>query len=789
MTKTQSPGMLIAPVEPDIAMPQDFINAYEILNLQELAQPVNLYAVDFKDVTRNAQENRGELKNVIWSLRKQNRSVCPGYGFVVDVSPRLVAVPVAWKLPSVQAGDYSVSLERSFTACTTDSQGLSILCGILREAIKKLFKDEVSPELGQLWQDYDCFCQAPDPANAGDYLMCRRFGFAIKTLAGGRVALLCPVGTTAIDGRTFQDYYRDGCVAALAAMIEAKQGTRLNRQNRPVAVRVLQECSGDSTASRALDLEAIDLVMSDGRSASPIQRQTLRCRPYGGSAIEVPLCELRLILDSQITQEDHSETIIEPEERLAWAARVRDFVDGIEIVGKAIRLSHTPLDANLFDLFFVPPPAIRVRGPNGTEAIVDPPRNRDEQSLRKRARARSDMIRQNGFLVQRPIDPLLAWPRQLGDERGRRMKKDIEGIWKKQGFDVEFGIVYYKDPGDITAAIEKGTYDALFAVLPEGSRAPFGPDDTHEKIKQRVQLPSQCIQHDRTTPAKWATRSFADFQHEDPRRARRILQSYELCLGNLLVKHHCFPFAPRDPFHYNTHVGLDVGGVHNTHAMACIGHGFRRPLHELFFRPEAIPIDVQKKEPIPTDCLYRGLLNLFELVHLRAQEAGVTADFETTIFYRDGQLLGDGDSWNERDALSRLHQELLKRGWITESAVWTAVEILKSAEGWRLFRSSGVVLNPLVGQCVFPFEDSNVGLVCTTGAPYLTQGSARPLMIRILDISGRSKRQEVVRDLIWQADLCFTKPDTGMHLPWVLNVADTGALQLSRSYQITGVTV
>jgi hypothetical protein len=36
--------------------------------------------------------------------------------------------------------------------------------------------------------------------------------------------------------------------------------------------------------------------------------------------------------------------------------------------------------------------------------------------------------------------------------------------------------------------------------------------------------------------------------------------------------------------------------------------------------------------------------------------------------------------------------------------------------------------------------------------------------------------------------MCFTKPDSGMSLPWVLHVADTGALQLARSYRISGIT-
>jgi len=47
----------------------------------------------------------------------------------------------------------------------------------------------------------------------------------------------------------------------------------------------------------------------------------------------------------------------------------------------------------------------------------------------------------------------------------------------------------------------------------------------------------------------------------------------------------------------------------------------------------------------------------------------------------------------------------------------------------------------------------------------------------------------VVRDLVWEADMCFTKPDIGMSLPWVLHVSDVGALQSARSYRITGITL
>jgi len=100
-----------------------------------------------------------------------------------------------------------------------------------------------------------------------------------------------------------------------------------------------------------------------------------------------------------------------------------------------------------------------------------------------------------------------------------------------------------------------------------------------------------------------------------------------------------------------------------------------------------------------------------------------------------------------------------------------------------------VIENPTVGTCVFAFENKNIALVCTTGEPYLSQGTASPLMISIKNVYGEADPEKAIQDLIWEADMCYTKLDTGMKLPWVLHVADEGALQLSRAYKITGITV
>ena len=128
---------------------------------------------------------------------------------------------------------------------------------------------------------------------------------------------------------------------------------------------------------------------------------------------------------------------------------------------------------------------------------------------------------------------------------------------------------------------------------------------------------------------------------------------------------------------------------------------------------------------------------------------------------------------------------------MSPNAVWTAVEIHKRAENLRLFRRTNELIagNPLAGQCVLGFSRPDEALVCTTGEPYLTQGTASPLIVRKVDLIGTATMESVLEDTVWESDMGYTKPDMARGLPWVLHVADTGALQAARSYRITGITV
>ena len=67
------------------------------------------------------------------------------------------------------------------------------------------------------------------------------------------------------------------------------------------------------------------------------------------------------ILDTQITQSDHSETILDPADRHHLAGILRDFVNGAEINGVQLQLSELPVDAASLPGEIVYFPAMRVR--------------------------------------------------------------------------------------------------------------------------------------------------------------------------------------------------------------------------------------------------------------------------------------------------------------------------------------------------------------------------------------------------------------------------------------------
>ena len=180
-----------------IQPPEYFLSCYEVANPTSLAWPARLYRVVRADGSGQAHGERGEIKQAIWDLRKNYSKLCRGYGFVVDIDETTVAVPASWELPSgEQVGDFRVILGQTVTTDPMRMAHRRIIAGILREAIKAHFKINRSAVLGDLWQDYDRFCQVPCERGDTEFHFCRRLGVAAKVLRDNRWVLQILISTT-----------------------------------------------------------------------------------------------------------------------------------------------------------------------------------------------------------------------------------------------------------------------------------------------------------------------------------------------------------------------------------------------------------------------------------------------------------------------------------------------------------------------------------------------------------------------------------------------------------------
>jgi len=652
-----------------------YLNAFAIKDPSTMAWPVRVLKVTLKRNETQTHEDLGKLRSIIWDLRKQYASDCKGYGFVVDAAKSSVAIPQKWmlKLP-IDTPEFKVELEKELLADPSTAMGSRIVCGIIKDAIKRHFKNQTSSELGPLWQDYSGFAQVPKPSN--EFLMCRKFSLQLKELAHEQIVLQCNVSTLTIDNLTIADYYQRGTVLELAEMIELKRHGRSNRDNRPVSIRGIQQLPTGVTV--AVEIEDVDLLVRDSKLSVAEQialapSKQIRCSVFPLPAAPVPCGEVRLLLDSQITGEDHADTILEPRERFEFAIKVRNFIHGIDVFGKTLMFEDAAFQIASSDLIEVLPPRIRVCGGPNEELTIPSPQKFDRSHLEQRVRRRAECIRKNGFLFRRPISPVLAVPEAFGQACGTRLKLDLETIWREQNIEADFVLCLYRRVEEIHEFVQEGGYNAVFAVLPKDFDESANNESTYERLKKRIEVPSQCIQHNHILPPRFNKTAKDELYHREPKVARRVYPKYQLCLANLLVKHNWFPFAPCDPFNYNVQIGIDVGGVHNSDVMSCLGYGFRNPRRGIFFLPDEIPVPFAKKEPIPTTALYRGLLAQFEKAHSELTALKFAVDFSTAIFYRDGQLLGDGDEWNELSAFQQLHQELRTRGWVPDGSTWTAI--------------------------------------------------------------------------------------------------------------------
>ena len=769
-------------------------NGFEIMNAADLNWDMRSYRVTKLDKPAGAKEYR-KMETALWKLRNQHLDTCPGNGIVVALDHETVLVPQSWSLPQQTSFmGYQIEPAGSLKLSAQNPSHRHAVREVIKRSVRNHLKFNYQEELGPLWQDFGGFCESPALKQpTGDATYCRRLEIVPEVLAGGRWVVKIDLSTRSVDTRSLADYYYTGEVETLETYIRLKRTNRLNRsQSGATAIRVLEFCKGSSNY-RVRDLVQPEAFAEHTKLPPTAQREFadkgVVCSNFPSRDATIALANLHLILDTQITGEAHRETILDPSLRDEWYYRVRNSVVDAELLG--VRLALTP------DLVIVPdsrqqliaPPALSLKINKGTVGTLPAPKGVTAEALSQRITERNRKVRQHGFLTSRPTSPLLAWPNRFSKQQAERMLDDLNLLAREQGAPIKIGGPFmYDAPLDIAREIERTGYDSVIAVLPEGSRQPQQDHDTHERIKKALQVESQCIHYDKTLHPRWLKASWGEIENRDRYQARSTESNYRAVLLNLLVKRGWLPFFPADPFAFNVHVGIDVGGIHNSVAAVCVGYGLSdsRPA----FLPEKLESSAPQADPIHPDTLATGLLDIFRRIARPFTDRGLSPNFERLLFFRDGDLKGQGDAWHESDAFETLFRELREENLVSDEAVWVAVEISKRATLFKQFsQMDGRLLNPTIGQVTFPYDDEHLALVSTTGEPYLSQGTAAPLLVKMRPVVGNFDKVDVLRDLIWEADMCFTKLDTGMSLPFVLHVADKGALQMSRLYTYTGITV
>lgn len=227
-------------------------------------------------------------------------------------------------------------------------------------------------------------------------------------------------------------------------------------------------------------------------------------------------------------------------------------------------------------------------------------------------------------------------------------------------------------------------------------------------------------------------------------------------LNKVLLPNAKWPFVLSDDLAADIVVGIDV--KHHTAALVLIADGGRIIRHTLKTST--------KHEKLPAGIVETKLLEL-----LRNEASHVPHLAKSIVVHRDGRI------WpTEVDGLRSACRTLAGEGLIAEDFDLSIFEIAKSSPApLRIFEVERIpgqkvrVGNPEIGEWMKLSEDE--GYVCTTGAPLLPAGTARPLHVK--RAAGQLSIEDALGDIFRLSCLSWTRPESCSRLPISLKLCDT----------------
>lgn len=411
---------------------------------------------------------------------------------------------------------------------------------------------------------------------------------------------------------------------------------------------------------------------------------------------------------------------------------------------------------------------LSVRGTEGATQVT----------LAQVGRQRLDLLssKDAGVYVQEPFDrQYLLLPQTVGDSFGSKfvqaLKKAVDQLYPAGG-GYQPQEIYYPDRGFRTY-IEQGR--AILNTVKEHQLLPgYGIVMLHHTPsrlpRQHDPLAALVVRELKNYDLYVATIHSATGQecyelryneHGHPFYAVRAqkrgrLQGYlrAVALNKVLLTNERWPFVLGTPLHADVIIGIDV--KHHTAGYIVVNKDGSR----IWTLP---PITSKQKEQLSSD---RVKACLIEILTKEAEQT--TYPLVHIVIHRDGRMYKCEIEGVKQAIATLKNQEILP-----ENATLTILEISKSAPAsLRLFDVRGgqspLVLNSQIGYCYMVNHVD--GYLCSTGRPFLRQGTVKPLHVRYIE--GSLPFKLCLEDIYYLTALTWTKPDDCTRYPITVKLND-----------------
>lgn len=282
------------------------------------------------------------------------------------------------------------------------------------------------------------------------------------------------------------------------------------------------------------------------------------------------------------------------------------------------------------------------------------------------------------------------------------------------------------------------------------------PSHAHSKLytflkrkQAELGIHSQCVRQEKISSfyrevggGKW------EILHSHRGEYRSYLKY--LCLGILAVNRKWLWRLADRTLHYPGYIGIDVYKGTAAFTFTYLDGS------DIYFQIARSSRDERLSYEMVVDMLLDRLPKDFHRLGLQP---------EALVIHRDGRLCT-----SERRALKVVEGRLKELGIVAENFAFVVVEVHKSsAYHPRLFwEQQGKTLNPRMG--TIRLVNDHEALVCTTGDPLLTQGTADP--VHLIRVMGTAAMNGIAEDFYALSHLGFTSPGACHRLALTLSLAD-----------------